>query len=158
MFVCGLCFSVTSINCKTKAGCFCSEEDVEFNRFIGILPEGVSLTTIADFCHLGGIVRALNRWFKDDFTEEKYKDRHSRLNILRHCDTVMQQKLKREPKLKPVILKHSAQPFEVGYTSLLQTKRGAGSMYMFTNGIVDVVEESGDNVSDYDLVNRCRKI
>lgn len=48
---------------------------------------------------------------------------------------------------------HSAQPFEVGCTSLLQTKRGAESMYVFTNVIIDIVEESSDNVTYYNLVN-----
>jgi len=114
------------------------------------------LTIIADFCHSGGIVRGLNRWFKEDFTEDKYKDCPSLLNILKHCDTVMQRI--REQQFKPVIFMHCAQPFEVGNADLVETKRGRESMCVFTHAIIKVVEESGGNVFDYDLVKRCREM
>lgn len=126
----------------------------DFNYFIELLPEEVSLTIIADFCYSGGIVRGYRRWFIEDLTEEKYKDCPSRLNILNHYDTVMQRK--RAQQSKQVIFMHATQPFEEGYSRLVQTKRGRETVNVFTDAIIKVVEGSGGNVSDYDMIRRCR--
>jgi len=90
----------------------------------------------------------------EDLTEEKYKVCPSLLNILKHCDTVMQRK--REQQLKRVIFMHSTQPFEEGYAALVQTKRGSETMCVFTDAIIKAVEEFGGNVSDYDMIKRSR--
>jgi len=140
--VCGLCFRVNSISWKTKAGCFCFEAEDDFNDLIELLPEEVSLTIIADFCYSGGIVRGYKRWFMEDLTEEKYKDCPSRS--------------KRAQQLKRVIFMHGAQPFEEGYTRMVKTKRGIETMCVFTDAIIKVVEGSDGNVSDYDMIKRCR--
>lgn len=90
----------------------------------------------------------------EDLTEENYKDCPSRLNILNHCDSAMQPKWAQ--RLKQVIFMHATPPFEKGYTGFVQTKRGYETMAVFTDAIIQVVERFGGNVSDYDMIKRCR--